>query len=257
LDDGSRDGTADYVEAEFGGRVRCVRKPNGGPSRARNSGAAVATGDWIAFLDSDDWWFPEKLETQTNVLARDPRIVFGAAGHILVSETQEQPIPLTIGTTQELMQALLLRTALLLSSVVVRRDVFVAAGGFREDLFCGEDRELWCRLVLHGEPALHSGPLVYKADRPLSLSNDPLLTLRDGLRVSDSVCRMIGERLNESSFRQSLLRRKAHAEVYRQVSWLYRARGERAQARRFIAKSLAAWPFSAVRARQLVRLLLP
>src|SRR4051812_48974500 len=53
IDDGSTDGTADWVAAEYGDRVRCFRKENGGPAKARNLAARVATGDWLALLDSD------------------------------------------------------------------------------------------------------------------------------------------------------------------------------------------------------------
>ena len=62
-DDGSADGTAGVV-ATFGDQVRYVRQHNQGPSSARNLGIRVPTGDFIAFLDADDLWHPEKLARQ-------------------------------------------------------------------------------------------------------------------------------------------------------------------------------------------------
>jgi len=62
-DDGSGDGTAGVV-ATFGDQVRYIRQPNQGPSSARNLGVGAATGDFIAFLDADDLWHPEKLTRQ-------------------------------------------------------------------------------------------------------------------------------------------------------------------------------------------------
>jgi glycosyltransferase involved in cell wall biosynthesis len=62
-DDGSTDGTAAVV-ATFGDQVRYIRQPNQGPSSARNLGIRVATGDFIAFLDADDLWHPQKLQRQ-------------------------------------------------------------------------------------------------------------------------------------------------------------------------------------------------
>ena len=64
VDDGSTDGTAAYV-ASLGGRVRALTLPRrGGAARARNAGVGAARGAYVAFLDSDDLWLPEKLAIQ-------------------------------------------------------------------------------------------------------------------------------------------------------------------------------------------------
>src|SRR5262245_48697084 len=69
VDDGSTDGTWEKLE-RFGDRIWKVRQSNGGPAKARNHGARLATGDWLAFLDADDEWAPDKLAKQL-ALARD------------------------------------------------------------------------------------------------------------------------------------------------------------------------------------------
>lgn len=63
VDDGSTDGSAEVAES-FGPPVRVIRQPNSGESVARNKGIETATSDWIAFLDADDLWKPDKLEKQ-------------------------------------------------------------------------------------------------------------------------------------------------------------------------------------------------
>ena len=65
VDDGSTDGTRQVV-ASFGDRVQYIFQDNGGISAARNNGLLAATGDWVAFLDADDWWLPEKLQLQVD-----------------------------------------------------------------------------------------------------------------------------------------------------------------------------------------------
>lgn len=70
IDDGSTDGTAEFVRAEFGSKVRLVQQRSAGVSAARNAGIREAGGDWIAFLDSDDVWLPRKLERQFAALER-------------------------------------------------------------------------------------------------------------------------------------------------------------------------------------------
>ena len=69
VDDGSSDGTGDVLET-FGGKIRLLRQENHGVSSARNAGVRAARGKWIAFLDSDDRWYPEKLERQIVVLEK-------------------------------------------------------------------------------------------------------------------------------------------------------------------------------------------
>ncbi len=76
VDDGSSDGTAEVLE-KFGRRIHLIRQENRGVSAARNTGIRAARGNWIAFLDSDDRWHPEKLERQLGALEKhSARICF-------------------------------------------------------------------------------------------------------------------------------------------------------------------------------------
>lgn len=73
VDDGSADATAE-VAASFGGAVRVIRQPNRGVAAARNAGAAAASGDWLAFLDADDWYAPDRLRLHAEWIADDPEL---------------------------------------------------------------------------------------------------------------------------------------------------------------------------------------
>jgi glycosyltransferase involved in cell wall biosynthesis len=70
VDDGSTDATAD-VAARYGDAVRLIRQTNRGVSVARNAGAAAATGDWLAFLDADDWYAPDRIKLHAEWIAED------------------------------------------------------------------------------------------------------------------------------------------------------------------------------------------
>ncbi len=72
VDDGSKDHTHELVATTFGERIRLLKKPNGGVSSARNMGVAEASGDYIAFLDADDIWHPDKLLVQARALELFP-----------------------------------------------------------------------------------------------------------------------------------------------------------------------------------------
>ena len=71
VDDGSTDETARIV-ARFGNRLTYRYQTNAGVSAARNSGASIARSDWLAFLDADDWYYPERLRWHADWIERDP-----------------------------------------------------------------------------------------------------------------------------------------------------------------------------------------
>ena len=73
VDDGSTDATP-AILSEYGDRIRAMRQPNAGVAAARNAGLATASGDYVAFLDSDDVWAPDKLERQLALFAANPAL---------------------------------------------------------------------------------------------------------------------------------------------------------------------------------------
>jgi glycosyltransferase involved in cell wall biosynthesis len=75
VDDGSTDGTVEQLAVIDDPRLRILRQPNGGTARARNAALARAQGRYIAFLDSDDRWFPEKIAIELAILQRTPKLV--------------------------------------------------------------------------------------------------------------------------------------------------------------------------------------
>lgn len=138
VDDGSSDDTAELA-GRFGGIVRVLRKPNGGPASARNLGVQHSQGEWIAFLDADDQWSPTKLERQIeHVGPRDVGLV-----HTLVTFQTPEPPP-ELGF-EDMWQ----RNWIVNSAVMVRRATFLQLGGFNEDraLISVEDYNLWVRLA--------------------------------------------------------------------------------------------------------------
>ena len=78
VDDGSTDNTAEIVKS-YGSKVRYIYQQNAGDGAARNTGIYAAKGEWIAFLDHDDEWLPEKLRLQMELLKRNPQLRWCAA----------------------------------------------------------------------------------------------------------------------------------------------------------------------------------
>lgn len=138
VDDGSKDRTADVVAA-MPAPVRLIRKPNGGPATARNLGAREAKGSWLALLDADDWWLPEKLRTQL-LLGADPTV---GLLHCLPDHRGDHvPDELTFDLMWE-------QNWIINSSVLIRSETFNTLGRFNEakDLISVEDYNLWIRVA--------------------------------------------------------------------------------------------------------------
>lgn len=146
VDDGSSDDSVG-VARSFGERVRVVEQENGGVCVARNHGARLATGDVLAFLDSDDIWLPRKLERQAEAFGSDPEVGLVSCGIRFFNPRGETIVEYNEGKSGWCAKDILLYKEPVLnttaSAVAVRRDVFEAAGGFdqRRELFAAEDRE--------------------------------------------------------------------------------------------------------------------
>lgn len=75
VDDGSTDGTSE-VAARYASKIRYIRQDNAGVSSARNRGAQAASGDWLAFLDADDWYYPDRLRLHAEWIQEDAALDF-------------------------------------------------------------------------------------------------------------------------------------------------------------------------------------
>lgn len=162
VDDGSSDQTLAIVE-QLSDRVRILKCDRGGPAKARNLGARVATGEWLGFLDADDEWMPEKLDRQLALTNEQVDLVYtdryniGSANH--VSELQSAGQSLFEG---QIFDELLQNNFITLSSVLIRKSRFLDMGGFDEspEMLGVEDWDLWLRYALDGgEIALCREPL--------------------------------------------------------------------------------------------------
>lgn len=160
VDDGSTDETPD-VAARYSSEVRYVRQSNSERGAARNHGLRLARGEYVAFLDSDDFWKPDKLERDLDFLRDRPDVGLVYADVVLVDEKgrplRTRRLPHLDGwvTTR-----LLRENFITLSSVLARTAAVRDAGGFREEreLSGSEDWELWVRLSTRSKFAHLSVP---------------------------------------------------------------------------------------------------
>jgi GT2 family glycosyltransferase len=149
VDDGSTDGTMDYLES-FRQRIKVFRQANQGPGAARNLGARHSRGTYLAFLDSDDLWFPWTLEVYRDVIHMhtNPSFIAGKPYSFSVQHELNKIIHSPVRTEQfaDYLGSGDKWRWWGVSSFVIRRDIFIAARGFAEEWINGEDADLALRL---------------------------------------------------------------------------------------------------------------
>jgi glycosyltransferase involved in cell wall biosynthesis len=163
IDDASDDDTAAVAHALADGRVRVIRLDTpSGVSMARNRGVAAARGEWLAFLDDDDLWAPDKLARQLAAARESGRDWAYTGGVVFLGDRivrAQVPLP------PDAMVKTLLRYDAIPgggSNVIMRRALWPHTGPFDTQLRSGEDWEMWIRLAKHGIPAWVCAPLVAK-----------------------------------------------------------------------------------------------
>src|SRR5262245_58115192 len=178
VDDASTDGTADVVGGLADARIAYVRHDVnrgkvGAGAAARNTGIARARGSYIAFLDDDDEWLPEKLARQVAVLETSPRSV-GAVytGFVKIDQATGQIVeritPTRRGTiSRDLIAENCVGTP---STVLVRNECFQKVGLFDESMAFGEDYDMWIRIAREFEFDYIDEPLVRYAVHDVQLS---------------------------------------------------------------------------------------
>jgi glycosyltransferase involved in cell wall biosynthesis len=166
VDDGSVDNTA-AVLAKFGDRITVIRQQNSGVSAARNAGIRAACGKWIAFLDSDDIWFPGKLARQVDCLSQSrAKICFTrcvADNNELIPDIDELK---PAGANKEIYfesgveMIWRARNHPQVQSMIVDKDLLQKAGMFDESLYAAEDTRLIYNLAFLSGFAYIEEPLV-------------------------------------------------------------------------------------------------
>ncbi|MGH8214750.1 MAG: glycosyltransferase family 2 protein [Rhodanobacteraceae bacterium] len=156
-DDGSTDGTRNYLEAIADPRVRPIwLEHRGDLTSARSAGLRHVHGEWVAFLDSDDLWLPEKLALQRQRLAENPSCRWSYTGYLLV-DADERPLPersrlLRRPVSGHILEPLLkFEVAVAVQAMLVQHSLIDEIGGFDEMIPIRSDYDFALRLAARSE----------------------------------------------------------------------------------------------------------
>ena len=234
VDDGSTDETR-QVAASFGRRVKYIYQTNRGLSAARNTGVRAASCEWVALLDSDDWWKPHKIRLQREAALRRPTaaLVYTATTTAFPdgSESVGKPVP-----PDALWPMLRVTNLIAPSSIMARRDALLDCGGFNEQLTACEDWDMWVRLrQRHSFANVPEAVTVYRYGES-SMSNNVGRMLSNMERILEPTLLV-----NLDGPRRILWRRRIRAVQLFHAALMARSIGE-AEERHYLTRSLAQWP---------------
>jgi glycosyltransferase involved in cell wall biosynthesis len=248
VDDGSTDGTAQWLESLGDARVVVITvQHTGNPSRVRNIGVARGTGEWIAFLDSDDLWAREKLTRQLASLAEQPSRRWSCTGVSFIDANgdaiaQRAGAPYSAHSGWILEKLITFAAAATMPTLMVRRSLFDEIGGFDESVILRQDYDLELRLAARDEiHALPDALTLVRHHDGRTTSNRRVADLHD---ANELVIRRVA-RSTESARIRALCRRQCAVQLV-QLARLRSLEGDHRGALTAATKAIRDAPFTSL-----------
>ena len=169
LDDGSTDGTREWLREREGAKLRCIfNEKNLGTYATLNVGLREAKGDYIAVFNDDDLWAPRKLEAQLELFKSNERLgLVHTSGWFIDADGNRHPDPKPIGfyfphlESGDVLARLIDHNQIITSSVLVNREAFGTCGDFDPDFYGCGDWQMWVRIARRFEIGLVDEPLTF------------------------------------------------------------------------------------------------
>lgn len=243
VDDGSTDQTGDVVKAFASGKVKYVYQPNRGRSNARNHALGLAKGRYIAFLDSDDLYLPDKLALQVDYMDSHPEIGMIYTSAYCIDENgarMKDEYEATVSGWVYEHIAFFVPVTITLPTAMVRKEVFDKVGGFDEAMERFEDTDMWRRISKHYQiNALHERTCL------LRTHTDNILAAQDPRRISVALDYYVEKIGKEDGDVGIILRRKGIAKLYGYYGAAMMSNPAwRGMGYSFLLKGMLSWPFN-------------
>jgi len=199
IDDGSTDATAESVAPFLAdARVRFRKQANGGQAVAKNRGIRESTGEYVAFLDADDLWAPDKLEAQIPLFAASPAVGVVYSGFACIdgegAPLASVPAKLHRGRVSG---PLLIFNFVGFGTSVVKRECFQRLGSFNENLRMGIDYDLWLRFSTQYEFDYVDRPLLHYREWPGQMSRNWNTRYLNGIEIMEKFLRDYPDAVDE------------------------------------------------------------
>jgi len=165
VDYGSTDGTRAIVK-NMGRKVKYIQQDKSGPAVARNHGIEESSGEWIAFLDADDEWFPNWVSTHTRVLNNHLECMWSCCNFECAGDVSQHNMIVNETSSYEgavnYFDALLRGIRLQTSDFMINRSMLDETGMFRYEMESGQDMDLWSRIAMRCPLIAYSSDVCYR-----------------------------------------------------------------------------------------------
>ena len=257
VDDGSTDASIEILkeyESRNDPRIKMIMQPNSGlPSIARNNGIKAASAEWICFLDSDDFWYPEKLKkTHEAILKSNGDVALLAHWEKVFNVREPAGISkfrnVTEGNQYEdlLMNGNYIST----STVTAKKDLLVKLGGFKEvrEYFIVEDYDMWLRLAALGKIVMIEDVLAGYRVFPGNISKNTLLLYQNLKAVYSKHI----EGLKYSEEKKQKIKNNLYSKADYYIGRTFQLEGNKKEATKYLLASIRSYPFDAKKYASLV-----
>lgn len=239
VDDGSTDNTPEVV-AQFGDRVQYIRQANQGPNAARNTGVLAARGEFIALLDADDLWLPDKLSRQVALADTRPEAGLIYSGMLLFDSESGAVIgyhPLARCREGWVLRDLYMYHFVPSPTPLIRREVFEQVGIFDETAIGPDDWDLLMRIAAHYQFAFVPDFLaMYRVHASVAGSKSIETYAAEMLDFFERMADQYPVELAD-------LRQRRLALFMQRIGWRYIIHGEQEAGRRWLINAIKTWPW--------------
>lgn len=190
INDGSTDGSLELLSNNYNDKIRIINTENKGVSNARNIGINHAAGNYIAFLDSDDIWAPDKISKQIRLLTNNSDYgVCYTDRYLIDSKSSVLPSKKRKHYTGAILNKIIISNFVCLSSTLVKKECFITCGKFDVGLTVSEDYDLWIRIATKFKFIYLDERLVYYRITPGSLTKNRQRMLTNAFNVfTKNIC---------------------------------------------------------------------
>ena len=255
VDDGSTDNTQ-QVLGLYHKQIMCLYQQNSGVSAARNAGIKLAKGHWIAFLDSDDEWFPEYLAYQIEQARRNNKVCIHITNSVQISidgkstnTFNDVGIVNKFGNSRNLvinrpLSFIINNHITNIQATIIRRHALMKAGLFDESLTIGEDLDIIARAALQGPLGISDNVLVKICRREETIENLTQQLFTQRIYSLESFGKVYTNLLlsQNLSFRETRTLARILSSNRRAVANLFLKKGEKNNARNIFKKAFYIYP---------------
>ncbi len=210
LDDGSTDGSREWLKQHEGGKMRCIfNEHNIGTYGTLNVGLREAKGEFVCILNDDDLWGPRKLEAQLEVFEKNPKVgIVHTGGWFIDDDGRRHPEAKPMGfafpktQTGDLLPMLMENNNMITSSVMVRKEAFDRCGEFDPSFYGCGDWHMWLRIAIFYHIGYADEPLTFYRVHGSNAAWNEKKMLDDTKRIREAILKMpgFGKRLKKDAW---------------------------------------------------------